>query len=514
MKVAIYSRYSTDTQDVTSIAGQVTNCEALASREGLTVVARYRDEGISGNDDNRPGYMELLADLESGKFVGIVCDETSRLTRNQSELHRLVAELNFRDQFLISGDGIDTRSESSELLLSIKAAVDAMEGRKIGYRTYRSLRERHKAGHCAGGRIYGYSTEQDGDYRKRVKDPEQEAIVKEIFERYAAGESAKTIARALNEMGVPSPGSYWKNKRSIGWPHTTIIGSYAKASGILRNPIYKGTDTWNKRIGKKRPGTGKRVQKRRPESEWIQVQEESLRIVSDTLWGKVEKRLQRARKTTNGENRRGRPPKYLLSGLLKCASCGSSYTVWNGRSYTCSSQTNGRDIFCEQKKYIFRPMVERKLLGGIKEQLLDPKVVAAMSKEIRKLARTPKRDVKGEIKKLDEQIKNVVDSLVALGSSLALTTKLRNLEEQKEALSSQRPVTTDMIAGATEKWCEIASNLENISDYAKPDEVTAARRLIREIIGEIEVKETTDGVFAYTKLNAASGYKAGAQKRT
>ena len=137
-----------------------------------------------------------------------------------------------------------------------------------------------------------------------------------------------------------------------------------------------------------------------------------------------------------------------------------------------------------------------------------------MSKEIRNLARTPKRDIKGEIKKLDEQIENVVDSLVALGSSMALTAKLRKLEEQREALSNQRPVTTDLIAGATEKWCEIASNLENISDYAKADEVTEARRLVREIIGEIEVKETTDGVFAYTKLNAASGYKAGAQKRT
>ncbi len=514
MKVAIYSRFSTDTQDVTSIAGQVANCEALAARENLRIVARYEDEGISGNDDNRPGYQSMLADLKFGKFVGIVCDETSRITRNQAELHRLVAELNFKDQFLISGDGIDTRIESSELLLSIKAAVDAMEGRKIGYRTYRSLRERHKAGHCAGGRIYGYSTEQDGDYRKRVIDPEQAAIVAEIFELYAAGDSAKTIARVLNERGVPSPGSYWKNKRSIGWPHTTIIGSYAKASGILRNPIYKGTDTWNKRIGKKRPGTGKRVQSRRPESEWIQNQDESLRIVSDALWAKVDKRLYRARKTTNGENRRGRPPKYLLSGLLKCASCGSSYTVWNGRSYTCSSQTNGRDVFCKQKKYIFRSMVERKLLGGIKEQLLDPKVVAAMAKEINKLARKPKRDIKAEIKELDKKIGNTVDSLVSIGSSLALTTKLRELEARREELCVQKPVTTDLITGATEKWCEIASNLECLSDLAKPDEITTARRVIREIIGEIEVKETTDGVFAYTKLNAASGDKAGAQKRT
>ena len=84
MKVAIYSRFSTDQQDKTSIAGQVANCEALAARENLKVIACYKDEGISGNDDSRPGYQSLLADLQSGKFSGIVCDETSRITRNQS----------------------------------------------------------------------------------------------------------------------------------------------------------------------------------------------------------------------------------------------------------------------------------------------------------------------------------------------------------------------------------------------------------------------------------------------
>ena len=202
MKVAIYSRFSTESQDIMSIDGQIANCEALAARDGLHVVAWYRDEGISGNDDNRPGYQSLLADLKLKKFDGIVCDETSRLTRNQSELHRLTAELDFRDQFLVTGDGIDTRLESSDLLLSVKAAVDAMEGRKIGYRTYRSLRERHKAGHSAGGRIYGYSSEQDGDYRRRVVEPEQCKVVLRIFKEYANGSSAKTIVRRLNEEGI------------------------------------------------------------------------------------------------------------------------------------------------------------------------------------------------------------------------------------------------------------------------------------------------------------------------
>ncbi len=76
MKVVIYARYSTDLQDKTSIAGQISNCEALAAREGLTVSKIFGDEGISGNDDSRPDYQAMLKRLKAGDFVGIVCDET------------------------------------------------------------------------------------------------------------------------------------------------------------------------------------------------------------------------------------------------------------------------------------------------------------------------------------------------------------------------------------------------------------------------------------------------------
>ena len=521
MKVAIYARYSTDLQDKTSIDGQVANCEALAARESLRVVARYQDKGISGNDDNRPGYQQLLADLAAGKFVGIVCDETSRITRNQSELHRLVAELNFRDQFLISGDGIDTRSESSELLLAVKAAVDAMEGRKIGYRTYRSLRERHKAGHCAGGRIYGYSTEQDGDYRRRVVDAEQATVAKEIFERYANGESAKTIVRDFNERGVPSPGSYWKNvkRRSIGWSHTTLLGSQTKASGILRNRIYKGVDTWNKRVGKKRPGTGKRIQKLRPESEWIGVLDESLRIVSDDLWDCVQARLRTARASTSPENKRGRPPRYLLTGLLICDSCGSHYIVRNGKDYGCSSQGNGRDALCDQRIMIKKGDVEQKLLNGIKEQLLDPEFSKAMAREIRRRAvsKPSNSTTKKEFSKLDRQINDLAETICEVGRSDILTEKLRDLEERKEWLTSQvaaRRTPSKLVTGASDKWHDVVSNLENLRHYATPDEMESARAEIREIVGEVLMIERGAHVFAKTKLNENMGFNSGAQKRT
>jgi len=254
------------------------------------------------------------------------------------------------------------------------------------------------------------------------------------------------------------------------------------------------------------------VQKRRPETEWIEFQDESLRIVSDELWQGVQKRLRGARAGTNGANLRGRPPRYLLTGLLKCRSCGGSYTVCNSRSYRCSSQSNGRDVFCDQRKYIYRPLIERELLGGIKEQLLDGKIVKEMARQIRKQAMTPKRDYKSEIHEIDQQIQNVVDSLATIGQSDALTGKLRDLEIRKvEMPTFVDPPNMPLIESATEKWKEIVSDLENLRNCANPDEVESAREILREIIGEVEIREETDGVFAYTKLNAISVYKAGAQ---
>lgn len=160
-------------------------------------------------------------------------------------------------------------------------------------------------------------------------------------------------------------------------------------------------------------------------------------------------------------------------------------------------------------------MIERELLGGIKEQLLDGKIVKEMVRQIRKQARMPKRDYKSEIDEIDQQIQNVVDSLATIGQSDALTEKLRDLEVRK----AEMPTFVDLpnmplIESATEKWKEIVSDLENLRNCANPDEVESARGILREIIGEVEIREEPDGVFAYTKLNAISVYKAGAQKRT
>jgi hypothetical protein len=394
-----------------------------------------------------------------------------------------------------------------------------MEGRKIGYRTYRSLRERHKAGHCAGGKIYGYSTEQDGDYRKRIIDADQAPVVLEIFERYASGESAKKIVRDFNERGVPSPGSYWKNvkRRSIGWSHTTLLGSHTKATGILRDPIYKGLVTWNKRSGKKVPGTGRRIQKRRPDSEWIGVQDESVRIVSDKLFDQVQARLRGARDSTSPESRKGRPPRYLFSGLLKCASCGGNYSVRNDKHYCCSSQSNGRDSLCSQKQFIRKDVIESRLLADLKRQFLDPEFVKAIAKQVRaqKLSDTSNScDSEARRVELDRQISDIAQTICEVGRSDILTAKLKELEAERQQVGAAQPAAFLTAGTSVQAWTKIVANLENLHKYAMPDEVETARAALRGIIGEVTVVEEKHHVVANPMLGHNVVYNSGAQKRT
>lgn len=137
-----------------------------------------------------------------------------------------------------------------------------------------------------------------------------------------------------------------------------------------------------------------------------------------------------------------------------------------------------------------------------------------MAKQIRKQAKAPKKDYRAEIREIDGQIDNVVQSLAAVGSSQALTDKLSELEAEKERLTALRPAPTQMVTGAERKWKEVISDLGNLKDYAKPDEVETARGLLREIVGEVVVKETGDGTWAIPCLSTDSVYIYGAQGET
>ena len=121
----------------------------------------------------------------------------------------MIELLAFRNQFLVDCKGFDSSQETAALLASVYGGIDSLKLQKIKERTHRGLTERAKAGYSAGGKVYGYDSvpidPDDRDSMKRYVFNDTEArIVREIFKRYANGESPKTICNDLNRRDIPS----------------------------------------------------------------------------------------------------------------------------------------------------------------------------------------------------------------------------------------------------------------------------------------------------------------------
>ena len=342
--------------------------------------------------------------------------------------------------------GFDSRQETAALLAAVYGGIDSLELSKIKDRTHRGLRERHKAGFSAGGKTYGYTTvpiDPDDPQSKKntVVVPEQAEIVVEIFTRYAGGESPRAIANELNRRGVPSPGSTWKRtkRRAKGWTMSALVGTAKMYTGILRREQYIGEIVWNRRKFKKVPGTSKRVCELRPESEWIRIKHPELRIIDDLLWQKVQARLKDARDKAHPNTlaKRGRPSRYLLSGLMVCGECGANYIMQDTRAYGCSGHTAGGKYLCSNGVRVKREVAEAALLTNIKKRLLSDEMTAYVEKQFRAAiramgARDDGAKIETELAGIVLKIGKVVDAIESVGISDSLAERLRKLEAGKQ----------------------------------------------------------------------------------
>jgi site-specific DNA recombinase len=146
--------------------------------------------------------------------------------------------------------------------------------------------------------------------------PAEAEVIRRIFRNYAAGLSPKALAKQLNAERCPEPGGAL-------WNPSTIHGNPARGSGILNNELYVGRLVWNRLRYVKDPDTGKRVSRPNSPSEWVTTAVPELRILDDELWNQVKARqLEMRHVASNGgpkQFNRARRPKYLFSGLTKCA---------------------------------------------------------------------------------------------------------------------------------------------------------------------------------------------------
>ena len=458
MRAAIYARYSTDMQRAASIEDQARNCRKRADAEGWEIVATFADEAITGSDASRPQYQSMLDAGNRREFDILLVDDLSRFARDSVEQERSIRRLEFQGLRIIAvSDGYDSTSKARKMHRGFKGLMNEIFLDDLRDKTHRGLEGQARRGFWTGGRPYGYRLKAITDptkhdqYGQPVKigskleiDPRQAEVVRDIFQRFADGQSHRGIAAELNRLGVPSPGSTWnrQTRRCSGW-----MGSAIRV--ITHAPIYGGLVRWNANQYVTNPDTGKYSRRVRPKAEWVEYRDESLRIIPDALIDKARNRT-KARTSTDERIRSGGKAKYLLSGLLRCGCCNHNYVMANRTSYACGGYRDGDS--CKNDIMVGRQDLENAVLGPIHKELLSPERVAKMAEEMQRLFAEHLRAHASQAQQRPKQLAEL-DA---------------RIERLRDRLKNGDPdLTTDELQGAIDRAIEKRKELEAVLPEAK-----------------------------------------------
>lgn len=339
LSVAYYARVSTDKDEqINSLGNQKRYFEDyIAENPHWTFAGGYVDEGISGTSvEGRTQFLRMIEDAKRGRFDLIVTKEISRFARNTLDSLSYTRELlRYGVGVYFQNDNINTFDKDAELRLTIMSSIAQDEVRKLSERTRFGFKRAQENSVLLGqNNLFGYN-KIDG----RLEIIESEAaVVREVFERYAAGDlGLRAIANELEQRGV---------RGRQGRPLT-----YSTLYGMIRNPKYKGCYAGRRYAS--RDYRDKRSY-RLGEDKWIVHEDDRVpAIVPEALWDEAN-RLLTARGQTMKRHAQASQNRYAYSGKLICARHGTTYhrhvyksrqrgavECWNCRLYRQKGSQNG-----------------------------------------------------------------------------------------------------------------------------------------------------------------------------
>lgn len=302
-KAAIYARISQDREGAgLGVDRQVSDCEAEAQRRGWRVAEVYVDNDISAySGKNRPAYERMLQDLAEGYRDALIVWHMDRLTRRMIELEEFVAICDRAGVDVAAVHGTFDVADGDGLFSArIQAAVAAKESDDKSRRVKRKMVEVAQQGRPHGGaRPFGFEPD-----RVTIRKGEAK-IIKDLADRFIAGETLTSLTRWLNENEVPTPG------KAAEWRTSTV-----------RNMLRSG------RISGQREHRGEII----GPAAWHA-------IITPAQTARIRATLDDPDRRTNRAARR-----YLLAGLLRCHACDATLMAHprNGvRRYVCKTSHGG-----------------------------------------------------------------------------------------------------------------------------------------------------------------------------
>lgn len=281
-RVCLYARANAHKDLESSVDRQLQAARERAAGERWRVVAQHIDSGVSGATPMalRPGGKMLLANALAHGFDILVVESLDRLGRDSSDLSATIGRFKHLGIRIIgTSDAYDSEARGEEFRRIARGLITEMYLDDLGRRTRRGLAHSFSRGYHIGSIPYGYASHPapDGQGRHLLIDPARARTVTRIFTDFAAGQTARGIAQALNDEGEPGP-------RSRAWAASALVGNSKRGTGLLNTELYVGRLTWNRREWRKDPVTGTRRGVDRPKSEWLLHDSPHLRILSAQLW--------------------------------------------------------------------------------------------------------------------------------------------------------------------------------------------------------------------------------------
>jgi DNA invertase Pin-like site-specific DNA recombinase len=251
LRVGLYCRVSkeNDGNDKSirekSVDDQEREGRRWVDQHHCTLTRVYRDPGRSASrfaTRKREDFDMLTADIDAGKLDVIWFWEQSRSTRRlgvYAELRDLCRDHGVL--WVIRDRVYDPASSADMLSPAIQAIISEDESEKISQRVTRGKKSGAEAGRPPGRVPYGYKRIFDPETGRSKEDvpdtwsddgrPVEDSpafIVREIFDRIAAGSTILAIWRDLNARAIPTTSGNGRR-----WYHSTI-------RKIAMNPAYAG----------------------------------------------------------------------------------------------------------------------------------------------------------------------------------------------------------------------------------------------------------------------------------
>ena len=508
----LYERLSRDDNlegESYSIGNQKKLLTKVAKEKGYTNLVHFLDDGISGVTMDRPGFVEMIQQLEQGRAAAVFVKDLSRLGRNYIEVGRLTEEF-FPEhdiRLVAVSDNIDTAEGENELA-PIRNLFNEWYARDISKKRRISNKIKGNAGEPMGQPPYGYIKDPDNP-KRWIVDDEAAQVVRRIYSMTLEGYGTEQIAAQLEKNEILTPRAYWlkkgikrpgkgKQQPATKWNSSTV-------TKILSLQEYCG-DILNFKTYSKSYKNKKRLENDR--ENWVIFKDVHEPIIERSIFEQVQQKRGKIRKRRTNEGEHN-----MFSGLLVCADCGSNLHFHFNQGnpeikyFNCSNYKGNRGS-CTSTHYVRVDFLEQVVLGEIRRltkfaSLYEDEFLKAVIGHSQQAAETDRKLKEKELKALlarDEELDGLFERIYEdnVSGKLSddrfakmsrryedeqkeLAEKIKKLRSEIEKQSSQA-MTTDMFISLVRK-------------YTRARKLTP--RMLNELVEKIEVynAEKIDGVW-------------------